>query len=163
GLAFGTLYDFSTVIILTLAGLSFAMTLSSWIPPYLHRLGMEFNWSVRLGVLVYLFTGVKFAVTVYYGADLDAHRAAYLTSGVAVYRVPVRGVRVRRQADPLPVGEAQELRLLTPRAGPAGRGHAPAQGDRGAGRASDRGDAPDRVREGGAGRPERLRPAAAGA
>jgi hypothetical protein len=85
GLAFGTLYDFSTVTILTLAGLSFAMTLSSWIPPYLHRLGMEFNWSVRLGVLVYLFTGVKFAVTVYFGADLDAHRAAYLTSVLAVF------------------------------------------------------------------------------
>src|SRR5262249_40560231 len=85
GLAFGTLYDLSTVAVLTLAGLSFAMTLASWIPPYLHRLGMEFNWSVRLGVLVYLFTGVKFAVTVYYGADVDAHRAAYLSSVLAVF------------------------------------------------------------------------------
>ncbi|MBX9584021.1 MAG: amino acid transporter [Gemmataceae bacterium] len=85
GLLFGTLYDASTVAILALAGLSFAMTLSSWIPPYLHRLGMEFDWSVRLGLLVWLFTGVKFAVTLYYGADVDAHRGAYLTSVLAVF------------------------------------------------------------------------------
>ena len=35
GSAFGTIYDVSTVAILALAGLSFAMTLASWIPPYL--------------------------------------------------------------------------------------------------------------------------------
>ena len=85
GPLFGTLYDASTVAILALAGLSFAMTLAAWIPPYLHRLGMEFDWSVRLGLLVWLFTGVKFAVTVYYGADVDAHRGAYLTSVLAVF------------------------------------------------------------------------------
>jgi len=85
GLAFGTIYDLSTVAILALAGLSFAMTLSNWIPPYLYRLGMEFNWSMRLGVLVYLFIGVKFAVTIYFGADLEAHRGAYLTGVLAVF------------------------------------------------------------------------------
>jgi hypothetical protein len=85
GLGFGTVYDLSTVAILALAGLSFAITLSSWIPPYLHRLGMEFNWSMRLGVLTYLFIAVKIAVTIYYGADLEAHRAAYLTAVLAVF------------------------------------------------------------------------------
>ena len=85
GLAFGTVYDVSTVAILALAGLSFAMTLASWIPPYLARLGMEFNWSVKLGGLVWLFTGLKFAVTAYFGADVDAHRAAYLTGVLAVF------------------------------------------------------------------------------
>jgi hypothetical protein len=85
GHTFGTIYDFSTVAILALAGLSFAMTLTSWIPPYLARLGMEFNWSVRFGILVWLFTGVKFAVTLYYGADVDAHRAAYLTGVLALF------------------------------------------------------------------------------
>ncbi len=85
GQTFGTIYDVSTVAILALAGLSFAMTLASWIPPYLARLGMEFNWSVKLGFLVWLFTGVKFAVTIYYGADVDAHRAAYLTGVLAVF------------------------------------------------------------------------------
>ncbi|MBA4066150.1 MAG: amino acid transporter [Isosphaera sp.] len=85
GLTFGTVYDLSTVAILALAGLSFAMTLSAWIPPYLARLGMEFNWSVRLGFLVWLFTLLKFAVTAYFGADVDAHRAAYLTGVLAVF------------------------------------------------------------------------------
>lgn len=85
GLVFGTAYDFATIAILALAGLSFALTLSSWIPPYLNRLGMEFSWSVRLGVLAYLFLAVKFAVTAYYGADVDAHRAAYLTSVLALF------------------------------------------------------------------------------
>ena len=61
------------------------MTLASWIPPYLARLGMEFNWSVKLGGLVWLFTGLKFAMTAYFGADVDAHRAAYLTGVLAVF------------------------------------------------------------------------------
>jgi hypothetical protein len=85
GLGFGTIYDASTVAILALAGLSFAMTLASWIPPYLARLGMEFHWSVKLGGLVWLFLGLKFALTAYFGADVDAHRAAYLTGVLAVF------------------------------------------------------------------------------
>jgi hypothetical protein len=85
GLPFGTLYDLSTVAILALAGLSFAMTIASWIPPYLARLGMEFHWSVKLGGLVWLFLGLKFAVTAYFGADVEAHRTAYLTGVLAVF------------------------------------------------------------------------------
>lgn len=85
GPLFGAAYDVGTVAILAFAGLSFAMTLSQWIPPYLARLGMEFQWSVRLGFLVYLFTALKFAVTAYYGADVDAHRAAYLTGVLALF------------------------------------------------------------------------------
>src|SRR5262249_39216032 len=60
GIVFGTIYDVATVAILALAGLSFALTLASWIPPYLNRLGMEFTWSMNWGVLAYLFLGVKF-------------------------------------------------------------------------------------------------------
>jgi len=85
GLPFGLLYDLSTVAILALAGLSFAMTIASWIPPYLARLGMEFHWSVKLGGLVWLFLGLKFAVTAYFGADVEAHRTAYLTGVLAVF------------------------------------------------------------------------------
>lgn len=85
GLPFGTAYDVSTVAILALAGLSVGMTLSAWVPPYLHRLGMEFDWSVRLGALMYLLLAVKFGVILYYKADLDAQRGAYLTSVLAVF------------------------------------------------------------------------------
>src|SRR5262245_18722148 len=85
GLAFGSAYDFATVAILALAGLSFAMTLASWIPPYLNRLGMDFSWSLKLGVLTYLFLVLKFALIAYYAADVDAHRAAYLTAVLAIF------------------------------------------------------------------------------
>ena len=46
---------------------------------------MEFNWSKRMGLLVYLYIAVKIGVTIYYGADLEAHRAAYLTAVLAVF------------------------------------------------------------------------------
>jgi hypothetical protein len=85
GLAFGVAYDVSTVAILAFAGLSVGVTLSAWIPPYLHRLGMEFDWTVKLGVLVYLFFAVKFAVILYFKADLDSQRGAYLVSVLAVF------------------------------------------------------------------------------
>ncbi|VTR97285.1 Putative amino acid transporter OS=Streptomyces ambofaciens ATCC 23877 GN=SAMR0252 PE=4 SV=1 [Gemmata massiliana] len=85
GLTFGTAYDAATVAILALAGLSFALTLASWIPPYLNRLGMEFSWSVKLGVLAYLFLALKFVLIAYYATDIDAHRAAYLTAVLALF------------------------------------------------------------------------------
>ncbi len=106
GLNFGTVYDFATVAILALAGLSFALTLSSWIPPYLNRLGMEFSWSVKLGVLAYLFLALKFALIAYYAADLDAHRAAYLTAVLALFSFAALATTVdvwqRRTARNLP-------------------------------------------------------------
>jgi len=46
---------------------------------------MEFHWSVKLGGLVWLFLGLKFAITAYFGTDVDAHRAAYLTGVLAVF------------------------------------------------------------------------------
>jgi positive regulator of sigma E activity len=106
GLTFGTVYDVSTVAILALAGLSFAMTLAAWIPPYLTRLGMEFNWSVKLGFLVWLFTLLKFAVTAYFGADVGAHRAAYLTGVLAVFGFAALAAAVdvwQRRRRPAPV------------------------------------------------------------
>jgi hypothetical protein len=102
GLAFGTAYDLATVAILALAGLSFALTLASWIPPYLNRLGMEFTWSMNWGVLAYLFLAVKFGVTAYYGADVDAHRAAYLTAVLALFAFAALAATVdvaRRRAE----------------------------------------------------------------
>jgi hypothetical protein len=85
GLPFGTVYDISTVAILALAGLSVGITLGAWVPPYLYRLGMEFDWSVKLGALMYLLLAVKFGVVLYFKADLDAQRGAYLTSVLAVF------------------------------------------------------------------------------
>ena len=35
--------------------------------------------------LVWLLIGLKFLVTLYFGADVDAHRAAYLTGVLALF------------------------------------------------------------------------------
>jgi hypothetical protein len=85
GPAFGAAYDLAAVTVLTLAGVSVLIGLRELIPPYLHRLGMDFDWSRRVGGLVYLFTLLKLAVTVYYRADPDAQRGAYLTGVLAVF------------------------------------------------------------------------------
>jgi hypothetical protein len=84
GPAFGTLYDLSAVTILCLAGMSVSIGLRDFVPPYLHRLGMELNWSVTLGALLYLFSLIKLLVTVYFHADLDAQRYAYATAVLAL-------------------------------------------------------------------------------
>ena len=49
GPVFGTLYDLSAVAILCLAGASVSLGLRDFVPPYLHRLGMELNWSHAIG------------------------------------------------------------------------------------------------------------------
>ena len=84
GPVFGTVYDFSAVAILCLTGMSIGIGLRDHVPPYLHRLGMELNWSASLGVLVYLFVAIKFVVTVYFRADLEAQRFAYATAVLAL-------------------------------------------------------------------------------
>lgn len=84
GLSFGTLYDLSAVVVLCLAGASVSIGLRDLVPPYLHRLGMEQTWSVRIGALLLLFSAIKLAVTFYFHADLDAQRNAYATAVLAL-------------------------------------------------------------------------------
>jgi hypothetical protein len=84
GIVFGTVYDLSAVAILCLAGMSVSIGLRDLVPPYLHRLGMELNWSVYLGSLIYLFAAIKLVVTVYFRADLEAQRFAYATAVLAL-------------------------------------------------------------------------------
>ena len=84
GLVFGTAYDVSAVAILCLAGMSVGIGLRDLVPPYLHRLGMELNWSAYLGTLIYLFAAIKLIVTVYFRADLEAQRFAYATAVLAL-------------------------------------------------------------------------------
>lgn len=84
GLAFGTVYDLSAVAILGLAGMSVGIGLRDHVPPYLHRLGMELNWSAYFGTLIYLFVAIKLIVTVYFRADLEAQRFAYATAVLAL-------------------------------------------------------------------------------
>jgi hypothetical protein len=81
----GTTYDLAAIAALTLAGVTVVVGMRHLIPPYLYRLGMDWRWSRRWGVLMYLFVLVKFGVTYVYEADPAAQRGAYLTGVLSVF------------------------------------------------------------------------------
>jgi hypothetical protein len=94
---FGSLYDCSAVTILCLAGMSVSIGLRDLVPPYLHRLGMELDWSLRLGALLFGFTVVKLLVTVYFQADLDSQRDAYATAVLALLTAAALACALQRR------------------------------------------------------------------
>src|SRR5262249_27521248 len=77
---FGTLYDISSVFILSLARTSVAIGLRDFVPTYLHRLGMEFEWAHRMGATLHIFMFINLYVTLVYSASVTAQRGAYATS-----------------------------------------------------------------------------------
>jgi hypothetical protein len=85
GIGFGTIYDISSIVILCLAGVSVSLCLAEFVPPYLHRLGMEFEWVHKIGALIWVFTGLKIFVTIYYHASVDQQRGAYTTSVLVIF------------------------------------------------------------------------------
>src|SRR5262249_1280592 len=59
--------------------------LREFVPAYLHRLGMELEWSKAIGGLVYIFLAVKLVVIIAFDASVDAQRGAYATSVMVLF------------------------------------------------------------------------------
>ncbi len=80
GETFGDLYDLSTVMILSLAGVSVTIGLQNLLPHYLNRLGMEIHWAGRVGPILHVLNLVVLLVTVVFHASPTSQQWAYATS-----------------------------------------------------------------------------------
>jgi hypothetical protein len=80
GNVFGSLYDLSTVVVLSLAGASVVVGLRGMLPHYLHRLGMTLTWAGQTGMIMHLLNAIILVVTLVFHASLLAQQWAYATS-----------------------------------------------------------------------------------
>ena len=83
GNVFGSLYDFSTILVLWFAGASAMAGLLQLVPRYLPRVGLAPEWVAYKRPLVLLLFGFNAVVTLIFRANVDAQGGAYAT-GVLV-------------------------------------------------------------------------------
>jgi hypothetical protein len=83
GRGFGTVYDFSTILVLGLAGASAMAGLLQLIPRFLPRFGMAPRWASLARPLVLVLLAISVVITWVFDADVEAQSGAYAT-GVLV-------------------------------------------------------------------------------